>query len=253
MNLIETTHGLVQSTSSLATQLVSTNPHTLGTNPLTGVAAKLFSILNQLKKNIQAYQPDVLHQYLAQEIKQFGEQSKNMGYKDDHILVSQYILCYTFDNTIIHSSWGQQHKWQNFSLTNMLPHSHSIEQNFKVALKKMCQLPDVFIDILELIYICLNLTHTTEHSTFNQGWQSQDNLSALYSVISLQRGEFEKRLSKPAPTFPKIIRKKSKKNLGFLFMFGSILIMIGMYVGVSYLTDQASQPILKELNSIART
>ena len=64
MNLIETTHGLVQSTSSLATQLVSTNPHTLGTNPLTGVAAKLFSILNQLKKNIQAYQPDVLHQYL---------------------------------------------------------------------------------------------------------------------------------------------------------------------------------------------
>lgn len=225
----------------------------LGANTLTGSAAKLFSILSQLKKNIHTYRPDTLHDYLANELKKFAQQTHDAGYQDEQILLSQYILCYTFDQTIAQSTAGYHQTWRNFSLMNTLPHANSIEQNFKTALTKMCQLPDKFIDILELIYICLNLTGPHQQLTNSLNWQAPENLTALYDVIQHQRGEFEKRLSKPVQPNASNYAKRERNFFTPLFMFGAILIMIGSYFSFDYLTHQTSQPIEKELSTLVQT
>jgi len=239
---------LANTSSAVAAPLNPAINH-LGTNPLTGLAAKLFSVLTQLKKSIHSYQPEVLRQYLTNELNKFAEQAKTLDYKEEHILVSQYILCYTFDKTIASSTWGQHHQWQQTPLMQTLPHAGSIEQNFNSALKKMCQLPEVFIDILELIFICLKLTRIDKHSDIDLTWQTQENLSALYQVIQQQRGEFEKSLSKK--TDKQIIRKRKSKKISLsLLISTSILIIIGMYTGFTYMADKASLSTVQVLNSL---
>jgi type IV/VI secretion system ImpK/VasF family protein len=216
----------------------------LSNKSLVGLAGKLFSILGELKKTNKAHDPRNLRPYLIEQIQVFAKAAKESGHNEETILIGQFILSQSFDAVIATTSWGQQSRWQ--SLVSALPHSQSLQKNFPLAMQKMCQMPSVFIDILELIYICLNLSESKQTdpklSSLNQ---------ELYHVIQSERSEFEKRLSRKKPR-PNDNNKKVKKTSFWPFAISTVIIVGGIYFGFNYLLNQSSAPLAQQLSSFSQ-
>ncbi|OGT31800.1 MAG: hypothetical protein A3E87_02370 [Gammaproteobacteria bacterium RIFCSPHIGHO2_12_FULL_35_23] len=235
-----------------ATPASSYKPHNsyhlpLHPNSLTGIAGKLFSILCELKNPNKKYDLNKLRPYLLNELQQFAEQSKAQGHNEETILLGQYILSKCFDTVIAETSWGGN--WQLNNLAATLPHAQSLDDNFAGALKKMAQMPEIFIDILELIYLCINLSET-KHRPKNSTQSLTEINKELFYIIQNQRGEFEKSLSKRSAWKKNQPFFNFRKTTFWAFTGGALLMIVALYISFNYLTLQSSKPLTRLLQTL---
>ncbi len=231
-------------TSSHSAQPATTNT-ALSSYSLVGLAGKLFSILTELKKSTQAHEADTLSPYLSKELKHFAEQAASQGHTEETILVAQFALARSLDEVIASQEWGQTSTWQAQRLVSSLPHAETLAANFTDALKKMSEVPEIFVDVLELIYICQNLSDSNkQHDSLNQ---------ELYMVIQQQRGEFERRLSKKRPQQSTVTTKPIPKRYLSLLAIGIVLLLIALYISFNYLLDESSNELNAQLNTSTLT
>ena len=215
---------------------------TFASHSLVGLAGKLFSILTELKKSQQAHAPDQLQPYLNNELQQFSQAATKQGHTEETIVIAQFALARSLDEVIAQHGWGQTPAWQTKRLVDLLPHAQTLTANFVDALQKMSEVPEIFVDVLELIYLCQNLTDThKQREALNQ---------ELYTIISQQRGEFERRLSKKkAPSNSTTITKRFSKTQFASLAIGIIVLLVTLYISFNYLLDQSSSELQTQLNS----
>lgn len=216
------------------------SPAAFSQQSLVGLAGKLFSILTELKKSQQAHDPAQLQSYLINELEQFKELATQQGHTEETILIAQFALARSLDEAISSHSWGQSSAWQAKRLTATLNHAESLEANFVDALRKMSEVPEIFIDVLELIYLCQNLVDTNK--------QNEPLNHELYHIISQQRGEFERKLSKTRSQ-PREKQSKHFSKMQFgLLAIGILLLLATVYISFNYLLDQSSNELTTSLN-----
>lgn len=224
-----------------------------GINPLVDSAAYLFSIIGRLKQ-IKSYRYlNKLHQELVSEINTFQDTAKARGYSSEYILVSRYALCATIDDIITNTSWGSQGQWDNYSLLNTFNQESGQQERFFVILERLIKDPSLYIDLMELMYLCLSLGFKGSYrSTEFSNMQLEQICNALYKRIRAHHGDFNKTLS-PFPTKATGMVKSLQKKPAIIFpVLITASIILAIFIGLSYLLDTVANQAHQELAHIGK-
>lgn len=238
-------------TQLLPHKVISHHPKA-GLNLLVDASGYLFSVLGKIKQMKICRQLGKLHKELVQEINWFQEAIEQHGYHTEYSMVCRYLICATFDDIILNTTWGGQGRWENYSLLAAFNTNHLQHETFFQILERALKEPNRYIDMMEFIYICLSLGYkgpyrSTEHSQY----QLEQIIHNLYKHIESYRGGFSKVLS-PIPIKPiKSTKKILNKGQSPLFiLFVALCIVLSIFVSFGYLMDVIANETFKDIKSI---
>jgi type VI secretion system protein ImpK len=226
-----------------------------GLNPLVDAAAYLFSIIGKLKQLKSYRNLSKLQQELLQEVNTFQDAITTQGYTSEYILVSRYILCATLDDIIENTSWGSQGQWDSFNLRTTLNQDSAQQDRFFIIMDRISKEPALYIDVMELMYLCLNLGYKGSYRSteFSQN-QLEQITNALYKRIRTYRGDFTKTLSPfPIKTTPSTQKKANKKKPAWMIALATLIVILGLFTGLGYVLDSISNRAYHELMSIGKS
>lgn len=239
---------------SLLTNKFITHTAKAGLNPLVDAAAYLFSVMGKLKQ-LKTYRHfSKLQKELIVEINQFQEAAKSLSYSSEYILVTRYALCATFDDIISNTSWGAQGKWDSFNLLAVFNQDVASNDRFFVILERLIKDPDLYIDLMEFMYICLSLGFKGNYRATEYGSSQLEHITNnLYKRIRAYQGDFTKTLS-PYPIRPHHLPKPANKPTSYGFIASCTLItVLTIFIGLGYLLDTISNQAYQELMRIGKS
>lgn len=238
--------------AQLPSRVIAHRPNA-GLNPLADAAAYLFSILGKLKHLGYFRQLGKLQKELIQEIASLHDTIINLGYNNEYSAICRYILCATADDIIANTAWGSQNQWASYSLLAAFNQDIHHQDKFFIILERTMKEQTIYIDLMELIYICLSLGYKGQYrSTEYSQYQLEQIINNLYKHIQAYRGHFTKTLS-PAP-FKTIKSKKKvhKKNtsMGLYLTMIVFCVTAAIFFGLDYLTDVIANETYQTLTQI---
>lgn len=205
-------------------------------NRLLQISRKLLDFVCVLQKDPTDQDWAALQQNLQQTVKTFVLRATQDDYPAEVVLIIRYILCATLDETLLHHPQLEPQTWQPYCLLDSFPVEHLSQDQFFLALERLCDNPVRYVDALEIIYLCLSLGFEGSYRALPRG-QAQLNLhrDKLFHLIQEQKAEVELMLT-PQSGSP----YRHKPNaLPSTFTFGRIglatlLILAALYGGFSY-------------------
>lgn len=225
---------------------------TIGVNPLVTAAAILLNLVSRLR--VAENYPDIneLYQHLVHEIKAFENTAQKQGYRSETILVARYVLCATFDEIILHTTWGAISDWHMHRLLATFQKDSLGSERFFLILERLSEDPAHHIDLLELMYLCLSLGFQGKYRSQERGdLLLTEIMENLYQRIHLERGEFNKELCEPFQAIEP--PKKSPITSQIPIWLVTILVvtlLMTIYIGFNYLLGVTTAPLLQEINTL---
>src|SRR3990167_493352 len=225
-----------------------------GLNPLADAAAHLFSLLGKLKQLHAYHQFNRLQKELIQEINIFQEMIINLGYNNEYIAVCRYVICATIDDVIENTAWGGQNQWHPYSLLAAFNQDSQHQDKFFIILARAIKEQTLYIDLMEVMYICLSLGYKGQYrSTEHSQYQLDQITNNLYKHIQAFRGNFSRALS-PLPfkiTKPKKRIPEKNTSAFFIFLLYVYIILI-LFASLDYLTDIISNETYQTITEIKK-
>lgn len=224
-----------------------------GINPLVDSAAYLFSIIGKLKLIKPPAQFSKLQADLIQEMDAYLELIKVHGYNAEYVIVCRFILCATFDDLISHTRWGEHGNWDPYSLLAAYKQDMHHQDKFFAIMERIIKSPDLYIEMMELMYLCLSLGYkghyrTTEHSIY----QLDQMTNNLFKHIQAYRGGVNKTLS-PIPLLPPKTTslEAMQKNSSLVLIFiNTACVIMTIFISLGYLMDVISNEAYKNITQI---
>lgn len=216
---IEMSRSLIATSTTPATQLLffnKLNIHTpeSGINSLVDSAAYLFYLMGKLQGETDKQDLAELHAELVDQIQQYQDAIYTCHYDprliSEYISAATYAICFTFDDIIMDATWGGIAEWQPYSLVQAFFSEVASKDNFMIILERLTMDSNVYIDAIELMYICLNFGFKNKNILGGHifSYDEAEEIShALYRRVMACRGQGSKLLS-PFPIRP---RKQSKQ------------------------------------------
>jgi type VI secretion system protein ImpK len=225
-----------------------------GLNPLVDASAYLFSIMGKLKQMKSYRHLTKLRKELIREINAFQDVAKSQGYSSEYILVTRYALCATLDDIITNTPWGAQGQWDHHTLQAAFNQESINQERFFVILERLVKDPNLYIDIMEFMYICLSLGFKGHYrsSEFNNN-QLEQITNALYKRIRAYRGDFSKTLS-PFPLKTTAAHKHvNMKNMpAWLIVLLIASISLTLFAGMRYMLNITSTQAYQDLTRMGK-
>jgi len=227
-----------------------------GLNPVVDAASHLFSVIGKLKeintyRHLNRLQSELLH-----EINLFQNTIAALNiYNTEFQIVCRYVLCSTIDEIIMNTPWGSQNQWDSYSLLASLNQDTQHQDKFFTILERAIKEPAIYIDLMELMYLCLSLGYkgqyrATEHNQF----QLEQITDSLYKHIRAYRGSINKTLS---PITSKGSATKNRKkfsarkvSLPFVLLITACTIMT-IFISLGYLMDIISNEAYKNIAELS--
>lgn len=228
--------------------------HKAGLNPLVDAAAYLFSSIGKLKllKNYQNLTK--LQKELMTEVTTFEASAKAYGYTSEYIMVGRYALVATIDDIISNTSWGNQGQWDHHSLLDIYSQDSVREDRFFMLLERITKDPKVYIDVMELMYICLSLGYKGSYRNTTENYQQLETIThSLYQHIRAFQGDYSKSLS-PNPVRLKTHSTTHVPKISYWFTFfmtASIILLL--FIGLGFTLENISNQAYEELMHIGKT
>lgn len=230
-----------------------------GLNPLVDACSKIFSTMCKLKMIKSLHHPAQVQQDLLEEIHSFQTVIKNHGYNAEYMSVCRYILCAFIDDIIANSAWGNEGRWERYLLLTALNQDCDHHDKFFALIDRCIKEPTLYIDLMELIYICLSLGYKGRfRSTEHHQIQLELITNNLYQHIRAYRGNISKRLA-PEPLLPtrrspsasttKAIAKKQKTSLLSIFLLTASAVMV-IFISLGYFMDIITNEPFKHVKEI---
>lgn len=227
-------------------------PHSskAGLNPIVDAACYLLSLAGKFKFVKNYRHLNKLQRELIQEINIFDDTAKNYGYNTEYVLVCQYILCATLDEIILHTSWGKE-KWQQYALLSTFNQENPPQDKFFTILERAIADPPLYIDLMELIHLCLSLGYKGHYRDSEQGqYQLEQVTNNLYKHIRAYRGNFSKTLSPTSLKAQKYTAVQGKSSLLLIFVVTACFVMI-LFISLGYLMDVTTNETYKNIKTFA--
>ncbi len=221
-------------------------------NSLAAAASPLFTLLIKLKETPSYHDTKSLYKDLVHEVKAFESGAQAQGYRSETVLVARYILCASLDEAIQSTNWGKQCHWQKCNLLMTFQKERSGNQRFFVILDRLSEDPALYIDLLEMMYLCLSLGFEGRYRYLERGSTHLEKIiDDLYHLIRTQRGEFKKSLSTCQSSNVKRPTHTTSPALSF-WQIGSIagVILLTLYSGFNYMLSVTNSPVAQELQSL---
>ncbi len=220
-------------------------------NPIVTAAMPLLSLASKLYNSENYDDIAKLHANLTHEIKAFETQSKNFGVRSENILAARFVLCALFDEIILNTAWGNETSWGNYKLLPSFQHESDADEKFFTILNRLSADAAIYIDILELMYLSLNIGYCGKYRFLDNGLQYRSVLmDKLYHTIRMQRGEFSKNLSLPPSAIVKKLTTPIRRFKPWKTLIITTLLLVGISVGFHYLVNINATTINQNLDQL---
>ncbi|MBS0352011.1 MAG: type IVB secretion system protein IcmH/DotU [Proteobacteria bacterium] len=165
-------------------------------NPLLNAASPLLMLLANFK---QTQDPEcklnvAFRQKIVEEIALFLKNATESHCPQNQVLAARYCLCTAIDEFILVSSWGIKNNWHYLTLLSLIHKETSGGEKFFVILEEMAKLPKENLNLLELIYVILNLGFEGKYYNDSNSILPQIR-HQLFNLIKLHGKEPEKYLA----------------------------------------------------------
>jgi type VI secretion system protein ImpK len=157
-------------------------------NPIVQAAAPLLTLGSRFATSVQQANIGTLRQQAAQEIRAFEDRLRTGGVPPEDGVVARYILCTFVDSAVLNTPWGAQGDWAGQSLLVMFHKEVSGGEKFFEILERLRGNPARYIDLIELVFICLALGYEGRYRHDPSGQARLGELQHdLYRLIREQR------------------------------------------------------------------
>jgi type VI secretion system protein ImpK len=157
-------------------------------NPILQSAAPLLSLASRFAVAVPQASVATLRQQAVQEVRAFEERLRaaNVGREDS--LVARYVLCTFLDSAVLNTPWGAQGDWAAQSLLVTFHKEVSGGEKFFEVLDRISADATRYIDLLELLYVCLALGYEGKYRQDSNGTARLADLQhGLYRLIRDRR------------------------------------------------------------------
>ncbi len=187
----------------------------IGINPLIAAAAPLFFLLEKTQQSGIPLDAAELRESFVHEIKAFDNQAQTHGYKPNIVLAAHFALGLWIDEMILNTTWGKESSWEQQALVDHNAMQAKDSKSIFFLLNHCLQDPSTYIDLLELLYLCLSLGYEGEYRYLERGHillsEIRDN---VYQHIQRQRGEISKKLEiEDTSTLPQVRQDSALSQL----------------------------------------
>jgi type VI secretion system protein ImpK len=220
-------------------------------NKLVGAATELTVLIGELRHTVQHADLARLRNSLIDQIRKFEADARQQGQPSEVVLSARYVLCACLDEAVLNTPWGPESGWAQHSLLSTFHNETAGGEKVFLILDRLLQTPAQYIDILELIYLCLAQGFSGKYQIDPRGHLQLERIREnLYRAIEMQRGGYERQLS---PRWKGVQTGKQKVSefvpLWVVFSIAFSLLVFS-YTGFRYWLDHTTTPVAEELDAI---
>jgi type VI secretion system protein ImpK len=165
-------------------------------NPILQAAAPLLTLASRLAGTVQQANIATLRQQAVQEIQAFEDRLRSANVSAEDSLVARYVICTFVDSAVLNTPWGAQGDWASQSLLVMFHKEVSGGEKFFEILERLRADPARYIDLIELLFVCLALGYEGKYRRDPGGQNRLAELQHdLYRLIREQRHVRDEELS----------------------------------------------------------
>jgi len=219
-----------------------------GLNPLLAAANRLLNVLPQLRSSVQHPNPTALRDSLAQGIRQFEAQARTAGVPTEKIVAARYALCTLIDETATSTPLGASGAWAQQGLLALFHGEVGGGEKFFQLLARLAENPQANLDLLELLYVCLEFGFEGRYRVTEGGQRQLEAIrQRLLMIIRKQRGEYERDLS---PSW-RGLSAANLRLLGWMPLWAvvavSAVLLVAIYVGFEWRLGRTSDKIAADI------
>jgi type VI secretion system protein ImpK len=161
----------------------------IGLNPLVQAASPLLLLAGQVR-GASSLQVSTLRRHALDEVRQFEEQARSAGVRNEIVLAARYALCAALDEAVLSSPSGAQSEWAEHPLLVALHREAWGGEKFFEMLDRISGDPARHIDLMELQYLLLALGFSGKYQMQDRGHEQLADLQhELYRKIRGHRGQ----------------------------------------------------------------
>src|SRR5262245_52213098 len=169
---------------------------TSGLNPLVAAANPLLNVIPQLRGSLQHPNPNGLRDSLAQGVREFEARARAAGASTETAIAARYTICTLIDEMAASTPWGVSGAWAQHGLLALFHGETGGGEKFFQLLARLAENPHTNIDLLELMYVCLQLGFEGRYRIIDGGQRQLEAIRRrLLAIIRKERGEHERDLS----------------------------------------------------------
>jgi len=220
-------------------------------NKLVGAAIELTALIGELRHTVQHADPSKLRNTIIDQIRKFEADANDAGQVSEVVLSARYVLCAALDESVLNTPWGPECGWAQHSLLSTFHNETSGGEKVFLILDRLLQTPAQYIDILELIYLCLAQGFSGKYQIDPRGHLQLEQVKEnLYRAIEMHRGAHERALS-PRWKSTEINNKKVSDLVPLWVVFTIALsLLVLCYSGFRFWLDHTTTPIANELDAM---
>jgi type VI secretion system protein ImpK len=167
-----------------------------GSNPLALAANPLLNLIPQIRVMAQHPDPSQLRNYLVEQVQLFERRAREAMVPPETVIGARYALCTALDETAAKTPWGGGGAWSRHSLLVTFHNETWGGEKFFQVLARLVQDPKKYIDLIEMMAVCIALGFEGRFGVVDNGRTQLDTLRRrLVEIIHDARGEFPKALS----------------------------------------------------------
>jgi len=224
---------------------------TSGLNPLVAAANPLLNVIPPLRASMEHPNPNALRENLARGVREFEARARAVGIPTEKIIAARYALCTLIDENAANTPWGASGAWAQHGLLALFHGETEGGEKFFQVLSRLAENPQANLDILELMYVCLQFGFEGRFRVIEGGSRQLEAVrQRLLSIIRKQRGEYERDLSGSWQG----VATRGQARLGWmpLWVVGAVtvLLLLGIYLGFKLSLSGASDRLAGEIASL---
>ena len=215
-----------------------------GLNPLVAAANPLLNIIPQLRGSIQHPNPNALRDSLAQGIREFESRARAAGVAPEKVIAARYAICTFVDETAASTPWGVSGAWAQHGLLALFHGETGGGEKFFQLLARLAENPQANLDVIELMYVCLQLGFEGRYRIMEGGHRQLEAVRhRVLSIIRKERGEFDRDLSPSWQGAGRIVEARMAWLPVWVVAAVVAVILVGAYVGFVLSLSSASDRI----------
>jgi type VI secretion system protein ImpK len=219
-----------------------------GLNPLVAAANPLLDVIPQIRNSLAHPNPNGLRDSLAQAVREFEAKARAAGASTETAIAARYAICTVIDETAANTPWGVSGAWAQHGLLAMFHGETEGGEKFFQLLARLAENPHAHRDVLELMYVCLQLGFEGRYRILDGGQRQLEAIRRrLLAILRKERGEYERELSPAWQGAGRIVQSRMTWVPVWVIAAVAALIMVGTYIGFALSLGQASDRIAADI------
>jgi len=126
-------------------------------NVVVTLAGALLTLMARLRNAVSVPDAGALRERTGREIERYGAALRQARLQPEIIRLAHYVMCASLDDVVQGTPWGSHGPWADLSLTSAYHRDVKGGERFFVVLGKLIESASAYVDVLELMYICMSL------------------------------------------------------------------------------------------------